>query len=438
MVTSVTAGIAAVLVLSLGFLSPVFGLVALLVITPFQPFIDFYAPSLGSVYAGAALRDGLLVVISLRWILSRWFSEAAPQLTIPEKVALLYLILAIVWIPIAPSFAGALVGYRNMVGFIVLLFVAAKAMSVRDRSAVLLKVFLVVALCSALVGIIESLTFRAVFDLIHYDVTAVLGPIDYGSIPRATGGTGNALDFGLYMAIAATLSSALLSGRAPFPRWLLWLVLTATSLAVVLTLSRAAYIALTLGVLGTGVLLRPKRIWIAVGILAVMGLLAAVTPVAEIFSDRLLFNDSAGIQTATERAEIARDIFSSPSIWLGDGLGTVGAALGRSGVNPKIDVTDNYYGSVLMQMGIVPLLVYLTLLAQLAGFFYKRLRQFHPGASRSFIAATLMIVVVIAVHALFSSALENRAISVVIWTLFGTTIGLSRAANAVQLQPALT
>lgn len=141
MVTSVTAGIAAVLVLSLGFLSPVFGLVALLVITPFQPFIDFYAPSLGSVYAGAALRDGLLVVISLRWILSRWFSEAAPQLTIPEKVALLYLILAIVWIPIAPSFAGALVGYRNMVGFIVLLFVAAKAMSVRDRSAVLLKCF---------------------------------------------------------------------------------------------------------------------------------------------------------------------------------------------------------------------------------------------------------------------------------------------------------
>src|SRR6266700_3570364 len=85
------AGIAALLILFAGFRFPTFGLATLLTITPFQPFLDYYCPSLGSLYAGAAMRDGLLVIVSLRWAADRWFSDRESRLDNPQKMVLLYM-----------------------------------------------------------------------------------------------------------------------------------------------------------------------------------------------------------------------------------------------------------------------------------------------------------------------------------------------------------
>ena len=428
-----TAVITAGLILTMGFSSPVFGLAALLVITPFQPFIDFYVPHLGSVYAGAAIRDGLLVAIALAWVVRRVFPrEPARELMLPEKLSLAYLGVLAVWVIPAPVFVGGLVGYRNLAGFLILLVVAAEVCTSPDRRSLLLRVFLVAAFCSAMIGIAEFLTNRGIFDLIHYDISTAVGPdlaANYGTLPRASGGIGNPLVYGFYMAIAATLSAAFLAGKGPFPRWFLWLVLTLTSLATVLTLSRSAFIALAAGILGTGLMLRPRRVWIWVLLLVLVIGVANYTPAGEILTDRLTFSDRAGIETATERWDIWKMVLSSRSSLLGAGLGTQGGALGRSGLAPntemKLGMTDNYYGDILMQVGVIPLLVFLAFLAALAKSVYRYFRRAARGQDCAVAAASLMLVVMIVLESAFSSSLESRAVTVALWTLLGSAAALT-------------
>jgi hypothetical protein len=428
-VGALTAG----LILVRGYWSPVFGLAALLIITPFQPFIDFYAPSLASLYAGAVLRDGLLVAITLAWVFRRVLPrKPLRELLLTEKLALAYLGVLAVWVIPAPVFVGGLVGYRNLAGFLMLLVVASEVGASRQRRDLLLRVFLVAAFCSAIVGIAEFLTNREVFDLMHYDISAAVGPdlaASYGTLPRASGGIGNPLVYGFYMAIAATLSAAFLGGKGPFPRWYLWLVLLSTSLATVLTLSRSAFIALAVGVLGTGLMLRPRRVWIWVLLLALVIVVANYTPAGEILTDRLTFSDRAGIETATERWDIWKMVLSSRSSLLGEGLGTQGGALGRSGSAPntefKLGMTDNYYGDMLMQVGVIPLLVFLAFLAALAKSVYRYFRTAARGQDWALAAASFMLVVMIVLESASSSSLESRAVTVALWTLLGSAASLT-------------
>lgn len=435
--------IAAGLILTLGFFSPVFGLAALLIITPFQPFIDFYAPSLGSVYAGAAMRDGLLVAITLAWVFRRLMPHRpSRELLLSEKLALAYLGVLAVWVIPAPVFVGGLVGYRNLAGFLILLVVASEVGTSPDRRSLLLRVFLVAAFCSAIVGIAEFLTNRAVFDLIHYDVFTAVGPdlpFTYGLLPRASGGTGNPLDYGFYMAIAATLSAAFVVGKGPFPRWFLWLVVFVTSLAAILSLSRSAFIPLTVGVLGTGLMLRPRRVWVWVLLMVLVIVVAAYTPAGEILVDRLTFADQPGIETAAGRWEIWKVVLSSRSSLLGAGLGTQGAALARSGLAPNIAgvgmLTDNYYGSILMQVGIIPLLVFLAFLAALAKKFYRHFRTANREQGWALAAASFMLVVMITLDAAFSSSLESRAVTVAVWTLLGIAAAQTASQRESSARP---
>jgi len=427
------------LILMLGYFSPVFALAALLVITPFQPFIDFYAPSLGSVYAGAAMRDGLLMAISLGWVLRRLVPHRPlRELLLSEKLALAYLVLLVVWIPLSPVFVGGLVAYRNLAGFLILLLTSSEASTSPDRRSLLLRVFLLAAACSAIVGIAEFLTYRTVFDLIHYDVFAAVGPdlpFTYGLLPRASGGTGNPLDYGFYMAIAATFSAAFLGGKGPFPRWFLWFVLLLTSLAAVLTLSRSAFIALAVGVLGTGLMLRPRHVWIFVLFMVLVNIAAAYTPAGEVLTDRLTFSDQPGVETTAGRWEIWKMILSSKSSLLGAGLGTQGGALGRSGLAPNINVTDNYYGDMLMQVGAIPLLVFLALLATLAKSIYRYFRAVDRGQNWAFAAASFVLVVMITLESAFSSALESRTVTVALWTLLGMATALTVSQNRSSVGP---
>jgi len=420
------------------FMPPVFGLAGLLAITPFQPFLDFYLPSVGSLYAGSVLRDALLVIVSLQWLLRRLFTsqEKRPWST-AEKLALVYLALLAIWIPAAPSFAGGLFGYRNLAGFMVLMFAASEIKSQSWRLFVI-RLFLVAAMCSAVLGIAEVVTYRAAFDWIGYDISVAVGPdlpATYGFLVRASGGTGNPLEFGFYMAIAATISAAFLAGRAPFARWFLWLVLILSSLAAVLTLARSGILALGLGVLGTGLVLRPRRLWLWAGLLILVTIIAAQSPAGEILADRLLFTDEPGVQTVNDRLDIWHQILANPAALLGSGLGTQGAAVGRSGVISKLAITDNYYGSILLQVGVIPLAIYLLLLACLAKLFWRRLRDLTFVQNRCLNAAMLMLILMMVLGAALSSALESRTISVVVWTMFGIAIG---TANNRSEPPPLT
>jgi O-antigen ligase/polysaccharide polymerase Wzy-like membrane protein len=410
------------------FLPPAFGLMALLAITPFQPFLDFYLPSLGTLYAGSVLRDALLVVVSLQWLLRRLFTsqEKRPWST-AEKLALVYLAMLAIWIPAAPSFAGGLFGYRNLAGFIFLMF-AASEIKTQTWRLVVIKLFLGIALCSAVLGIVEAVTYRAAFDWIGYDISVAVGPelpASYGFLARASGGTGNPLEFGFYMAIAATISAAFLAGREPIARWFLWLVLPLCSVAAVLTLARSGILAMGIGVLGTGLILQPRRLWLWVCLLIVVTILAAQSPAGEILADRLLFNDEPGVQTVNDRFDIWQQILVTPAALLGSGMGTQGAAVGRSGVTSKLVITDNYYGSILLQVGVIPLAFYLLMLAYLAKLFWRRLRDRDYERNRSLNAAMLVIIVMMVTGASLSSALESRTISVVLWTMFGIAIGMA-------------
>lgn len=415
-------------------LSPFFGLAALLFVTAFQTFIDFYLPHTGNVFAGAMLRDGLLITVFMRWAIGRYLliRQRAP-LSLGEQLAIGYMVLLAFWIPAAPVLVAGVTGYRNLAGFVVLLLVAADhGLSSRQRW-LLVEVFFVIVLVFGAIGIAESVTNRGIFNPIGYDVRRVLGsdlPWDIAwqnqFVPRATGGTGNPLEFGFYMAVAATLAFGCLTGKAPIRRSLLLLVATVASAAAVLTFARSAVACLIVGLTSLACILRLRRAWLWSLILVVAGIVTMYSPAGKALSDRFTFQDQAGFATAQSRLNIWQEVISSGFSLTGSGLGTQGAAAGRSVQVTKYIITDNYYGGILLQVGAIPVTIFVVFVTVLGLSFLKCFRFPFSYEGRALAATGLVLIVMLVIGASVSSTLESRAVSTEMWTLLGIILGQTR------------
>jgi hypothetical protein len=428
------AAVAVGLLFGAAWMSPVFGVAVLVVVTAFQTFIDFYLPHSGSIWAGAIIRDALLITIFVRWLAGRYLLVArrAP-LSRTEKLAIAYVVLLAFWIPSAPVLAGAVTEYRNLAAFMVLLLVAADRQFPTAHRWILVEVFFVTALISGMIGIAESVTNRAIFSAIGYDVQQVLGgalPWDIAFrnqlFPRATGGTGNPLDYGFYMAFAATMALGCISAHAPIRRGLSVLVAVVASAAAVLAFARSAMACLIIGIVGLALILRLRRAWLWTVLLALALVGAMFTPAGKAVSARFTFQDQAGFTTAQSRLEIFERVLGSGVTVTGSGLGTQGAGLSRSVQVTNYIVTDNYYGSILLQVGFVPLAVFVTFIAMLTLGFYRLYRSALSHDTKVLAAVGLVLTLMLVVEAFVSSSLESRAVSTEVWTLLGLILGEAR------------
>lgn len=412
--------------------SPFVGLLLLLGIVPFQPFLDFYLPGIGATRFGALLRDGLTILIVFSFVYSRIRDgHKSIRLEFLENLAIGYVVLMLLFVPLAPSLEGGLVGFRNLAFFVILMVIAALTVNTPERLRTLTGVLLAAGLLSALIGIVEAATNRQLFEWIGFDIVSLMGPESlpyvYLGLPRATGGTGNPLEFGLHMAIVGVLCVGFLTAGIQRRRSFVLSVLALSMLDVMLTLSRSACVCLVLGLLLMALLYRKRVLLVPMLLLVVAGIVVSQTPYSAVLMDRMTLQDEGGRTTAVDRVEIwgsvLKKMVSSP---LGEGLGTQGGAMLHEHANPELAVTDNYIGDITMQVGILPLLVFAALLGSLCKRFLHLFRSLSDPELRLYAAVGLCTVVMVVANFFASSSFESRVISVTAWTLWGASIHLAR------------
>jgi hypothetical protein len=422
--------ITAISILFVSFLKPFIGLLLLLGFIPFQSFFNFFLPPIGTVWMGAAIRDGLAAAVVLGWLFRKLRrKEAFSALSWAEKWAIIYMCVVAFYIPAAPVLEGGLVGFRNMVGYVVLFVISADVVDTQRRLLSVATIVVLSGFVLGLIGIAEVLTERDIFAIVGYDMVSLMGPdlpfIYLGTV-RATGGTGNPLEFGLYMAIAGMICAAFLAARVPLiRRKFLIMPLIVMLAALLFTYARSAYVALFAGILGLVALSRKRRLLAPLLVSLVLLILISYTPYWELLGPRFKLEDTPGIATMNARVEVWKTVLKTGfSEWMGSGLGTHGGAVGRAGLDPYFNITDNYYGSILMQVGFIPLFLFLFFLGILTKTFFRLTRSQKDPSLKAYAASALTIVLMIAVNAFFSSAFESRTLSILVWILLGSSLRL--------------
>ena len=150
------------------------------------------------------------------------------------------------------------------------------------------------------------------------------------------------------------------------------------------------------------------------------------SPAGKAVSDRFTFRDQAGFATAESRLSIWQEVISSGFSLTGSGLGTQGAAAGRSVQVTKYIITDNYYGGILLQVGAIPVAMFMVFMAVLGLSFLQYFRFPSSYEGRALAATGLVLIVMFFIEASISSTLESRAVSTEVWTVLGIILGQSR------------
>lgn len=409
------------------------GLVLLLAIVPFITFLDFYLPATGFARFGALLRDilTLLTIIVCFYIRIRNERGNLPLLFI-EKLAIWYFLLVLLFIPAAPSTASAVISFRDMSLYVLLMVVASQVVTTRKRLRILTSVLLSAALLSSFVGILESATNREVFNWIGFDLSSLFVgseklPNMYLWLPRASGGTGNPLEFGLLMAIITVLCAGFIIAKHAWRRPLIILVLVSCTVAVLLTLARSAYLSLLVGLATLAIVYRKKTVLVPLLLMFVLGAAINKTPYGAVLNDRLTLQDEAGITTAEERITIWQQVLNRMiTAPFGYGLGTQGGGSLHGNVAQAINVTDNYFGNITMQVGIFPLLVLLTLFALLGRRFAGLFISLRDVECRAYAAVGIAVLLMILANFFVSSSFDAHIVNIPAWILFGTNMHLNR------------
>jgi hypothetical protein len=412
-------------------LTPFAMLLLLLVYLPFEPFVDAAFPPVGSVLFGALVRDYLVLVILtasiLRGLLRR---RRRPPLYAPYLATALYVALMALHLPGAQSLAGGLVSFRNLALYWLMLFVSSELITSVSRLRMLTLAILVPAGVFGVVGIAEVVTNRQIFGWLHYDIEALMGtdlPYTILGLPRATGGTGNPLEFGLLMAIGAVLCTVHIAASG-LRRWGRFMapVLIIVFVALALTFARSAYVSLAVGLLATSFFFARRRLLVPLAVLGVLALGLAQTPYGGQLQARLKFEDEAGITTANQRVDVWQEVLvRGVSVWSGSGLGSQGGAVERSGASPLLSITDNYYALIGLQVGWGAVVCFLAILLTLVRHYLGLLRLPSPPEVKAHAAGCVAIVMMIAGNAALSSALESKALSILIATVLGAGLGLA-------------
>lgn len=407
-------------------------LLLLLVYLSFEPFVDAAFPPLGSVLFGALVRDYLVLVILTASLLRGLLHHGRrPPLHAPHLATALYVALMALHLPAAQSLAGGLVSFRNLALYWLMLFVSSELVTTVSRLRMLTLAILVPAGVFGVVGIAEVVTNRQVFGWLHYDIEALMGadlPYTIFGLPRATGGTGNPLEFGLLMAIGAVLCTVQISASG-LRHWRRFMapVLIIVFVALALTFARSAYVSLAVGLLAASFFVARRHLLVPLAVLGVLTLGLAQTPYGSPLQARLKVEDEAGITTADQRVDVWQEVLSrGVSVWSGSGLGSQGGAVERSGANPLLSITDNYYALIGLQVGWGTVVLFLGILLALLCHYVRLLRLPGAPAVKAHAAGCVAIVMMIAVNAALSSALESKTLSILLATVFGAGLGLAR------------
>jgi hypothetical protein len=416
--------------------SPTLTLVLFIGLAFFANYFSSWLPAAGAYPSGAVVRDilGVLFVCFALFFLAvrdERGSAARPRVrgilsTGERKAFFLLALIFLIWVAAAIANGDnpfmALYASKNLILYVA---VAAAAFAMLERGhlngrAIGLAI-LVYGLMAALLGILDSLTNGRILDLLGYNPNyagisnlLIIGEdAPFLGYDRASGGTTNAVGFGYLMALLAVYAGyrwVTNTSRHSFTAWLELTVLSAATVACILSLTRGAFLALAAGML---ILLivsptRPRAVLLVLGI-AVLVVGLGYAGYQEVLTTRITAADAASQRSSEIRIEQFWDgVRTLEANLFGTGLGTEGFAASRFGIDERI-VWDQFFLVVALQVGIPGALAVVAMLGVLLRAALRSIRR------EGTLLACLLVVFLFS--AMLSSQADNPVYAVPVWLL---------------------
>lgn len=390
-------------------------------------FLTFPVPTIGSV-----LRDLVFIIIIFPLahlaIVNKQFRVIYPAAmwTVAAAFCLVLLLLS------PSTFRGAM-GFRNifypLAGISVLLFfhrnnrAIFQAVKLRYCAVTIFLIISIFGILDFLSGgsFPELLGFNPAYnDLVSMMVRKHLG------ITRANAGVSDALNYGYLMAFTALYGVYLLDIEVGRVRRILWLLVTMSSVACVLSMTRGAIIALFIIIFLKMFIKTPlKTVLISVLFFISIISYALTTEYGQVVIDRFTERDPGSESSSNERINAALKSFSaiSENPLLGLGLGTQGAPTLFEDVDLRI-ATDNSFLWILLDTGIIGFI--LIILSYFSTFIFL-LKKSWNRCYKKFVLLSLILLII---SALLSSAPVSPTFSLCFWIILTTEFILSSRFNS--------
>lgn len=236
---------------------------------------------------------------------------------------------------------------------------------------------------------------------------------------------------GLMMLTSAALVGQLFSAKPLFPRWALWPMLGLAAAALLLTMSRSAWVGFAAAVVMLATI-QYRRLWI---LMAVFMIALPLLPQAEVFVARLqsglAFEDRASAMRLGEYQDAIELILAYP--WFGIGFGEP----------PSIDLylgVSSMYLLVGQEMGLLGLGAFLTVLGLAALEIARGLRTVSEPETRGILlglAAALCSAVVAGLADHYFTNIIFPHMVALLWLYLGLAVAVVRLSEEPSAQPRL-
>lgn len=375
-----------------------------------------------AVVLGVGLvKDGLLAVLlaTLLWL---WWKGAVRLRRRPVWAAAgLYVGWVAVYLLLAPGRLMGVYAFRGDIEPLAVLALAALLPLSREQWRRVLWAIFAVAVGVSLFGLYQALVLR--FSFLHRYFSNPDGTLPHTyqafrfNFPRATSTLTTPNHLGFYLA-AIILGCVNLAIRASGRKRLAYLAVGSICFVTLLfTLSRSAWIALTVGLLITFVFSPNKTVWFVGGIACLL----ILSPVAWRFHlmDRVM--DTITMRDPSARSRIPsfqKGIAFVKAHPLGNGLGTVGSRTQRFGDTMPLH-SESYYLEMAMEKGIPGLGLYLLVVGSAAGALFKTIREERDDRRRALPVAGLAVLLGLSAAANFIPALYEIPVASYMWFFVG-------------------
>lgn len=389
-------------------------------------FLTFPIPTIGSV-----LRDLIFIIIIFPLA---HFAIVNKQFRVIYPVAMWTVAAAfcLVLVFFSPSVFRGAMGFRNifypLAGISVLLFfhhndrTIFQAIRLRYCAVTIFLIISIFGILDFLSGgsFPELLGFNPAYnDLVSMMVRKHLG------ITRANAGVSDALNYGYLMAFTALYGVYLLDIEVGRGRRLLWLLVIASSVACVLSMTRGAIIALFLIIFIKMFIKTPfKTVLISFIFFTAIISYALTTEYGQVVIDRFTERDPGSESSSNERINAALKSFSaiSENPLLGVGLGTQGAPTLFEDVDLRI-ATDNSFLWILLDTGIIG---FMLIMLSYFSIFTFLLRKTWSRCYQKFVLLSLLLLII---SAILSSAPVSPTFSLCFWIILTAEFILSSRFN---------
>lgn len=404
-----------------------FLLISLLLLNIFSGYINswlltFPVPTIGSV-----LRDVVflclifpLVVVALA---NKNFKATYP--VVMWGIAAAFCLLLVFF---APSVLSGAMGFRNifypLAGISVLLFFYrndnAQFYALKLRSWTVI-VFIVISIF----GILDFSTggefpkllgFNPAYnDLVSMMVRKHLG------ITRANAGVSDALNYGYLMAFSALYASYLMDNVQERMHKVAWLLMVASSVACILSMTRGAIIALLMVMFLKMFIKAPvKTLLISSFFLMALMSYASTTEYGRIVLDRFTEKDAGSESSSNERVNMVFKSLSaiSENPILGVGLGSQGAPNVAEDIDLRI-ATDNSFFWILLDTGVFGFCLIMSSYALTFIYLIKK------AATRHYKKFVLLSLILLVIAALLSSAPVSPTFALCFWVILASEFFLA-------------